>query len=54
MQSFFFAETLKYLYLIFSDSETISLQDYVFTTEGHPLAILRDTHLKEKVENEPE
>ncbi|KAJ1918703.1 hypothetical protein H4219_002425 [Mycoemilia scoparia] len=34
-ESFVFAETFKYLYLIFSPSE-ISLDDYVFTTEAHP------------------
>lgn len=31
------AETLKYLYLIFSLSDTISLDDFVFNTEAHPL-----------------
>lgn len=33
------AETLKYLYLTFSPSDTISLDDYVFNTEAHPLRI---------------
>ena len=36
-ESFFIAETLKYLYLIFSDADVISLDDWVLTTEGHPL-----------------
>ncbi|KAJ6595756.1 seven-hairpin glycosidase [Mycena vulgaris] len=36
MQSFWFAETLKYLYLIFDDPEHISLDDYVFNTECQP------------------
>lgn len=36
-ESFFLAETLKYLYLLFSNDDLISLDDYVFTTEGHPL-----------------
>lgn len=29
MESFWTAETLKYFYLLFSDPETISLDDYV-------------------------
>ena len=37
MESFFFAETLKYLYLLFAPQETLSLKDVVFTTEAHPL-----------------
>jgi len=37
MESFFFAETLKYLYLIFAPEETIDLTKYVFNTEAHPL-----------------
>ncbi|KAK1984637.1 family 47 glycosyl hydrolase [Colletotrichum cereale] len=36
MESFFFAETLKYFYLIFSDPELISLDEWVFNTEAHP------------------
>ncbi|EAY16781.1 Glycosyl hydrolase family 47 protein [Trichomonas vaginalis G3] len=35
MDSFFLAETMKYLYLIFCDDDVISLDDYVFTTQGH-------------------
>lgn len=37
MESFFFAETLKYLYLLFSPPDVISLDTYVFNTEAHPL-----------------
>lgn len=37
MESFWMAETLKYFYLIFSDEETISLDEWVFNTEAHPL-----------------
>lgn len=40
MQSFFLAETLKYLYLLFSPSSTISLDEWVFNTEAHPLKIV--------------
>lgn len=36
MQSFWFAEVLKYLYLTFDDPSNISLDDYVFNTEAHP------------------
>ncbi|OZC08108.1 glycosyl hydrolase family 47 [Onchocerca flexuosa] len=40
MESFFLAETLKYLYLLFDDDKTdIPLDKYVFNTEGHPLPI---------------
>jgi hypothetical protein len=36
MESFFLAETLKYLYLIFATEETLDLQKNVFNTEAHP------------------
>lgn len=36
MQSFWFAEVLKYLYLTFDDPSNISLDEYVFNTEAHP------------------
>merc|ERR1712038_1117772 len=38
-QSFFLAETLKYLYLLFSDEHIISTDQWVFNTEAHPLPI---------------
>lgn len=41
-QSFFLAETLKYLYLIFSDDDVIPLDQYVFNTEAHPLGIITE------------
>jgi mannosyl-oligosaccharide alpha-1,2-mannosidase len=37
MESFWLAETLKYFYLIFSDMELVSLDEYVLNTEAHPL-----------------
>uniref|UniRef100_A0A8C9VFE3 alpha-1,2-Mannosidase n=1 Tax=Scleropages formosus TaxID=113540 RepID=A0A8C9VFE3_SCLFO len=40
-QSFFLSETLKYLYLLFSDDDLLSLEDWVFNTEAHPLPIIR-------------
>ncbi|KAL6703468.1 hypothetical protein ACN47E_009642 [Coniothyrium glycines] len=39
MESFWMAETLKYFYLIFSEPDVISLDDWVFNTEAHPLKI---------------
>ena len=39
MESFFVAETLKYLYLIFAPPGTVDLKRQVFNTEGHPLPI---------------
>ncbi|KAJ7243612.1 glycoside hydrolase family 47 protein [Mycena haematopus] len=36
MESFWFAEVLKYLYLTFDDPTHISLDDYVFNTECQP------------------
>ncbi|KAG1049689.1 hypothetical protein G6F46_007246 [Rhizopus delemar] len=38
-ESYFFAETLKYLYLIFTDPSYISLDEYVFNTEAHPFKL---------------
>ncbi|CAI5451553.1 unnamed protein product [Caenorhabditis angaria] len=40
MQSFFLAETLKYAYLTFADNSLISLENWVFNTEAHPLPVL--------------
>ncbi|CAG5102497.1 Oidioi.mRNA.OKI2018_I69.chr1.g330.t1.cds [Oikopleura dioica] len=40
-RSFFLAETLKYLYLIFSEDDLISLDEFVFNTEAHPMIITR-------------
>jgi ER degradation enhancer, mannosidase alpha-like 2 len=37
MESFFFAETLKYLYLLFAAPGTVDLGKVVFNTEAHPL-----------------
>ncbi|KAI0352086.1 seven-hairpin glycosidase [Trametes cingulata] len=39
MPSFFTAETLKYLYLLFTDEELIPLDRWVFNTEAHPLPV---------------
>lgn len=37
MESYFLAETLKYLYLLFAPKETLDLNKVVFNTEGHPI-----------------
>lgn len=49
MQSFFLAETLKYLYLLFSPPSVISLDDWVFNTEAHPLRIVTRQEKKENL-----
>ncbi|KAK7329734.1 hypothetical protein VNO77_23911 [Canavalia gladiata] len=53
MQSFFLAETLKYLYLLFSPPSVISLDEWVFNTEAHPLRIVtRNAHQEELSDQE--
>ena len=37
LESFFFAETMKYCYLFFAPEEVFSFKDYVLNTEAHPL-----------------
>lgn len=39
VESFFSAETLKYLYLLFSSEKIVDLEKEVFTTEGHILPV---------------
>jgi hypothetical protein len=36
-QSWFLAETLKYLYLLFADDGALDLDRWVFNTEAHPV-----------------
>ncbi|KAM3361812.1 mannosyl-oligosaccharide 1,2-alpha-mannosidase MNS3 isoform X1 [Capsicum galapagoense] len=40
METFFLGETLKYIYLLFSNSTTIPLDEYVFNTEAHPIPVI--------------
>ncbi|XP_068609582.1 mannosyl-oligosaccharide 1,2-alpha-mannosidase IA [Brachionichthys hirsutus] len=40
-QSFYLAETLKYLYLLFSDDDHLPFDHWVFNTEAHPLPVIR-------------
>lgn len=42
MDSFFLAETLKYLFLLFGDGRELPLDDVVLNTEAHPLRIHPD------------
>ncbi|HTD54539.1 MAG TPA: glycoside hydrolase family 47 protein [Silvibacterium sp.] len=37
MESFFFAETLKYLYLLFAPPAALNFDSMIFNTEAHPL-----------------
>ncbi|KAJ8495292.1 hypothetical protein ONZ45_g12916 [Pleurotus djamor] len=39
MPSFFLAETLKYLYLLFMDEDILPLDQWVFNTEAHPIPV---------------
>lgn len=41
MESFWMGETLKYAYLTFSDPVMVSLDEFVFNTEAHPLRRLK-------------
>lgn len=38
-QSWFLAETLKYLFLLFSDDGVLPLDEWVFNTEAHPMRV---------------
>ncbi|KAI3429765.1 hypothetical protein D9Q98_010078 [Chlorella vulgaris] len=40
-QSFFLAETLKYLFLLFSDDSSFNMDEWVLNTEAHPLKVSR-------------
>jgi mannosidase alpha-like ER degradation enhancer 2 len=37
MQSFLFAETFKYFYLIFAPDDTLDFRNVIFNTEAHPI-----------------
>lgn len=53
-QSFFLSETLKYLYLLFSDDDLLPLEDWVFNTEAHPLPVVRKDCLQDQGETQGE
>ncbi|KAK4048589.1 mannosyl-oligosaccharide alpha-1,2-mannosidase [Microbotryomycetes sp. JL221] len=44
METFWLSETLKYLYLLFSDGDVLPLDKYVFNTEAHPLPVFTPSH----------
>ena len=50
MESFWLAETLKYLFLLFSPDSALNLSEFVFNTEAHPLRIMRDFSLHDTVD----
>lgn len=39
MQSFWLAETLKYLFLLFSPDDVLPLDKWLFNTEAHPVRL---------------
>eukprot|EP00908_Phaeocystis_cordata_P027253 Transcript_9809.p2 GENE.Transcript_9809~~Transcript_9809.p2 ORF type:complete len:177 (-),score=78.17 Transcript_9809:49-579(-) len=39
MPSFWLAETLKYLYLLFAEDDVLPLDQWVFNTEAHPFRV---------------
>jgi mannosyl-oligosaccharide alpha-1,2-mannosidase len=41
MESFWMAETLKYFYLCFADTDLVSLDEFVLNTEAHPFRLSR-------------
>ena len=47
MESYFLAETLKYLYLLFAPRGTLDLNKMVFNTEAHPLRNTWSTEAKD-------
>jgi mannosyl-oligosaccharide alpha-1,2-mannosidase len=44
MESFFLAETMKYLFLVQDPDNEMDLTKVVFNTEAHPLRVFDDTH----------
>ncbi|KAK2462665.1 hypothetical protein APHAL10511_005398 [Amanita phalloides] len=51
MPSWFLAETLKYLYLLFDDTNSIPLDRWVFNTEAHPLPVFSWAEWEKRVYN---
>ncbi|KAF8154971.1 glycoside hydrolase family 47 protein [Crassisporium funariophilum] len=48
MPSWFLAETLKYLYLLFDDISSITADNWIFNTEAHPLPVFEWTEEERK------
>ncbi|XP_078423378.1 mannosyl-oligosaccharide 1,2-alpha-mannosidase IA-like [Cetorhinus maximus] len=51
-QSFFLAETLKYLYVLFSEDELLSPEHWVFNTEAHPLPVIQRNTQEQVITND--
>ena len=51
VQSFFLAETLKYLYLSFTDDSVMDLSRNVFNTEAHPVPVLNENQVSQLLDN---
>lgn len=51
LYSWFLAETLKYFYLLFDNTDPISLNGWVFNTEAHPLPVFNWTSWEKRVYN---
>ena len=49
MESFWTAETLKYLWLLFGDEQELAFNTWVLNTEAHPVKIFRPGARKEAV-----
>lgn len=43
MQSFLFAETFKYFYLLFAPAKTLDFEKVIFNTEAHPIVRFKQT-----------
>ncbi len=50
MQSFLFAETFKYYYLLFAPPETLDFEKVVFNTEAHPIYKKRSLSSRTKLD----
>ena len=48
MQSFLFAETFKYFYLLFARPRTLDFDRVIFNTEAHPIKRLTASHVRRK------
>ncbi|TFK26226.1 mannosidase [Coprinopsis marcescibilis] len=51
MPSFFLAETLKYLYLLFSEEDKLPIDKWVFNTEAHPFPVFSWTEEERRIFN---